>query len=96
MKKRQAKQLVWQLTKGVGALDEELWFVYYRVPPEDFKLNERLWRWEVVLEFKGKVFFKAQLEQIENSMIIEDKTRRKKLHKLPYSINFETREIVIW
>jgi len=98
MNKKQAKQLVWQLTEGIGHLDEELWYVYYRVPTEDFKLlKERNWRWEVVLEYRGKILFRAQLEVIGSLMIVRDlKTKKMKLHKFSYSINFETKEIVIW
>lgn len=89
MKKKEAKKLVWQLTCGPSRLDEELWIIYYKV--EDFKMKERNWNWQVVLEYGGKLLFKAQMAQIEMAMVINGKLR-----KFPYSINFETKEIVIW
>lgn len=99
MRKRQAKQLVWQLTKGGGSInmDKELWTIYYRVPQEDFILKERNWRWEVVLKYHGKILFKAQIDNIQKCMLCEDtKTKKMKFHKFPFSISFETKEVVIW
>ena len=92
MKKRECKQLIYQLTEGPAKIDEELWLVYYRVPQEDFKhQKERNWRWEVVMEYQSKLLFKAQLRNIECAMMIDGKQQ-----KLPYSINFENKELVIW
>lgn len=92
MNKKTAKKLVWQLTKGIGAIDDKLWLVYYRVSPEDFKIfKEKNWRWEVVLEYKGKLLFRIQIKQLEAAMVIDGK-----LIKFPYSINFETKEVKIW
>lgn len=90
MKKKEAKKLIWKLTEGVGKLDnKDLWFIYYRV--KDFRVKEPLWDWEVVLEYQGILLFRIQIDQLEDVMIIDGKLR-----KYPFSINFETKEIVIW
>lgn len=93
MKKRTTKKLLWQLTKGIGKLDEELWDIYYKpdLDGDNKFLKEKNWVWVIVLEYKGKILFRAQLDKLNNAMIVDGK-----LEKFPYSINFETKEIKIW
>jgi len=78
MKLVEARKLARNLKK---IFDKEMWDIWYRI--ENYKLPERLWRWEVVLEFKGAQFFRPTVLEFI------------KLER-PFKINFTRKEVVTW
>ena len=83
MDKRLAKKLTRIFRKD---LDKELWWAYYIPDKEDCRLlKERIWRWQVVIEYKGILLFKPDIKELLG--IVEDRG---------LSINFETKEIMVW
>lgn len=83
MNKKEAKKYWRVFTRH---LDEELWFIYYRVEEEEFRMKERFWVWQVVLEYQGVYLFKPDLEKILRMLT----------KNLSYRIDFQSKQIVIW